>query len=214
MGDFINKETQIAKVEEEADKIKVRDIDNVLYTIWKNKKDGNMTIAYDLWGKIPDQFMPIKLSYTETPYEFTNKEGKVITGTHKNITSVGWSADGKPGHMAPKEFHPAQKIEEKVETDKQLRESIMPTDNLQDRIRWGNAMNCASRQEVNTDDPTQKIDRIEAMAIDIYKRLENPPTADPMEQVKEAINTEDDTGALDSLIEEFGSKDLPSDHPF
>jgi len=93
MANFLNKQTTISKIEEETtDKIKLRDADNVLYTLWKKKTDGNNTVAFEFWNKLPNKFMPLEISYVEKPFEFTNYNGEVINGTHKNITSFKWTA--------------------------------------------------------------------------------------------------------------------------
>jgi len=184
MSDFKNKQTQIAKIEEEtAEKIKVRDVDNVLYTIWKKKKDDSITVAYELWGKIPDQFMQVNLSYTEKPYSFVS-EGKEITGTHKNITGLKWSASQQP-----------QVMQQKIANDTIMREEVKQVhqDDVQQHIKWGLAWNVASR--LSPVSGKESVSVVEEIAKEIYKRVQELPKEESplsnMPSASDEINIED-----------------------
>ena len=208
--EFLNKQTNIAEIEKEtADNIKMRDADGVLFTLWKADREGNIKQGYDLWEKLPDKFMSVDISYYETPYEFTGKDGQPVSGTHKNITGFKWTAEGKPGHLKK---HPQPEVmEQKVSNDSQMREAIKPKDDIQQHIKYGLAWNVASRLIAGAYpdglpyDRDNLLNQTDELAKEIYKRVQELPTDNWQAELNEDLKEQDDS-ALDNLINEFGGK--------
>lgn len=205
--------TRVSKVEsEEADKIKFRDTENTLYTIWKSKKDGSVTQASEHWTKIPDKFgADLEISYSETPYEFTGKKGETITGTHKNVLGFKWTAI-KAGITQP------AVMAKKIETDKVLREDVKEKvwgDRTAD-IKYGLAWNCASRIIATNPDIHNAVsvfnlaDRVKVLADAIFSRINIGPTVDvPTKSDIPNKKKEEVAKAIDFIDEMYELKDYP-----
>jgi len=146
--------------------ISFKDENGDKYTLFKFKKDGTKSMAYQMFETLPygGEGSTIGIAYTEEPKTFVNEQGKEISFTQRTVVVVKKPSEIRVANQVPNSYNSFAQHSDNSSAPKPVAKTEEKTD--WDKIAFGKSKHgfLIEAFKANLGNPNIKLSEIEAIA--------------------------------------------------